>query len=673
MHPDLKKILKALSLELRHILEGRYDEQGTFLVGDLEQRLNQLGVWRDRASLPLDTLPHLSEEDRRARRVVDAYIQYRQEAGVPQREAVVEFVRESAYNWANRLLALRCMEARTLIDEVIVQKEVYGGRSMVHQRLARTRPDLLTGEDEGLFSVLLGEFSERAHELPGLFNPDAPAIVLRPSVAALKQCVALLSGRVRAGNQPPAGDDVFAAADALGWAYQYWNAEEKDRVMGGDAKIEGADIVPATQLYTEPYMVKFLVQNSLGALWMTTVPQSQLAQGWEYYVHQAERAPADRKPVQTITFLDPAGGSGHFLLEAFDLFYAMYEEEGTLSDPAAICASILNHNLYAIDIDERAIQIATAALWMKARERAWDLEANALTTFHEHLVATNIRLPQGKDHLQLFIDKYPEARLLRPALETVFEGLENAHELGSLLQIEEPVEKELRQLKAKRDVALAKHAQGDLFADMQQTQQGQIPLGLESYEDWKKQTLAWLEEHFEEEAEASDLTQAFFGKAVGRGLILFQIFSQKYDVVAANPPYLSFRNTGKTLSSFLRKHYPDAPTDTYSAMVRRSLDILKDQGYLAFVTQDGLILLPSLSELRERMLLHTQLEVVVHLGPRAFKDISGEKVSVTLTVASLRKPKAVPIWIRLVWWSPMSRPKINKNKNQCTLRGEMRC
>jgi len=148
-----------------------------------------------------------------------------------------------------------------------------------------------------------------------------------------------------------------------------------------------------------------------------------------------------RKPIREVTFLDPAEGSGHFHLEAFDLFYAMYAEEATREGrtltPREIAAAILNHNLYGIDIDGRSVQIATAALWMKAKERSPDLEASDLTSFREHLVATNIRLPKGKNHLDLFLQKHPEDKDLTPALELVFQGLEHADELGALLQIED--------------------------------------------------------------------------------------------------------------------------------------------------------------------------------------------------------------------------------------------
>ena len=398
MDASLKKILRGISLELRHTLEGWHDKKtGVWNPGDLERRLNEIGAWGDRPSKPLDEMPHLSAEEKAARRLVDGYLQLRAEAGVERAAAVAEFVRESAYTWANRLFAFRCMEARSIIEEVILQKAAYAGRSLVHQRYLRKNLDAAKGEDDGLFAVLFAEFAFRSQELPALFDPKSPAVALRPSVAALKRCVALLSGTETVRGQDPATDEVFAAPDAFGWAYQYWNADEKDRVFEmlrtkKGAKIQGADIIPATQLYTEPYMVKFLVQNSLGALWMGMYPDSSLCERWEYYVKDADRAPVARKPVRETTFLDPAQGSGHFYLEAFDLFYAMYEEEAARESrtltPREICAAILNQNLYGIDIDGRSVQIATAALWMKAKERAPELEAGDLTSFHEHLVAT---------------------------------------------------------------------------------------------------------------------------------------------------------------------------------------------------------------------------------------------------------------------------------------------
>lgn len=623
IHPDLKKALKALSLELRHLLEGHYDAKGAWHAGDLEQRLNALGVWRDRAPLPADEMTYSSDADRRARALIDAYLALRGEAGIAQADAVAEFVRETAYTWANRLLALRCMEARGLIDEVILQKDVYGGRSLEHHRLAQRRPDLCMGADDGLLAVMEQAFARQAAHLPLLFDPQSPAVALTPSTAAIKQCVALLSA---------ADAQIFQAADALGWAYQYWNTEEKDRVFAKvrterGAKIAGADIIPATQLYTEPYMVQFLVQNSLGALWMGMHPASPLNEKWAYYVRDADRAPVEKKPLREVTFLDPACGSGHFLLEAFDLFYDMYEQEGELAGPAAICAAILEHNLYGIDIDERAVQIAETALWMKAAEKAFGFTGTCA-----NLVATNIRLPRGQDHLRAFLAQHPEDGDLRPALEVIFEGLAHADELGSLLQLEEPVEKELRFLQAKMEERRGKPEQAVLFPDMEKPRQGELPLGVESYEAWKTRTLARLKRHFAAEAQAADLGQAFFGRSAHKGVRLFDLLAQRYDVVAANPPYMGSKNMGETLKRYLGNQYHNVKRDLYAVFILRCLQLVCVNGHVAMVTQQSWMFLNQFRKLREVILASTQIEFVVHLGRYAFSEIGNAAVQPVLSV-----------------------------------------
>jgi len=176
-------------------------------------------------------------------------------------------------------------EARSIIDEVILQKESYGGRSLAHHRLARRSPEACAGADEGLFVMLVAEFAARAADLPEVFEPNAPAVALRPSLAALKRCLALLS----------IDDAVFAAPDALGWAYQYWNTEEKDRVFEKvrtqkGAKIAGADIIPATQLL---YRVLHGQVPGAKLAWRTVAgyaPAIEVGRGWEYYVKDADRA-----------------------------------------------------------------------------------------------------------------------------------------------------------------------------------------------------------------------------------------------------------------------------------------------------------------------------------------------------------------------------------------------
>lgn len=754
MDSSLKKKLRALSLALRHTLEGSPGQ-----AGDLESRLNQIGVWKDRPPKPLEEL-RLSPQDVAARGIVDAFLNYRQEAGISQEEAFIEFVRESAYTWANRLFMLRCLESRALIDEVVLQKQVYGGRSLVHHRFAQQNPSACAGEDDGLFSVLEEEFRRRAAELPTVFDPQAPAIALRPSVSALKRCIRVLSGSLSLNGQGEATDELFEAGDAPGWAYQFWNAEEKGRVFEKirtekGAKIEGPDLIPATQLYTEPYMVKFLVQNSLGALWAGMYPETKLPDRWEYYVRDADRTPpvhpdpppfdptkapepstdpwtrpnpklsteadilaygrtlqakvaepeaggfvdlrnqlldAASKPVLAkltslhqeickawdrewparrpklkkraaeLTFLDPACGSGHFLLEAFDLLYKMYEEESILRTAEDICASILNHNLFGIDIDERAVQISVAALWMHALEHTPNLKPEAVTGLGEHIIAANFALPRGRAHLEEFLAKHPEDSELRPALEAVFRGLADANQLGTLLRIEAPVEQELQRRKEEEDRrAETTLRQSQSRMDFMSEQFVLAVSQARDYEAWKRDVLARLQHHFRQEATVSDPVQAFFGRDAGQGLALFDLLARRYDIVSANPPYMGSRNMGKSLKKFCLAHYAAGKRDLYSAFMLRCASLARPDGYVAMVTQQSWMFLRSFATLRAFTSKHgssgggdllrtTSFELFAHLGSNAFPEISGEVVNTVLFCLRNLPPrsKQLSTTIRLV-------------------------
>jgi SAM-dependent methyltransferase len=649
MDAGLKKILKSVTLELRHLLEGRYDAAGVWLAGDLEHRLASLGVRSDRESRPIDEL-HLTPEDQHARKVVDAYLKLRDEAGVARTDAVAEFLRETSYTWANRLIALRCMESRELNDPVILQQPAYGGRSLEHHRLAQRQPELCTGEDDGLFAVLDKVFREQTQRLPMLFDPQAPGIALRPSPAAIKDCLGLLSLDVEALRKhririredenaviDPELPNPFVAPDALGWTYQFWNTEEKERVFERvrtvkGAKIAGADIVPATQLYTEDYMVKFLVQNSLGASWMQMHPQSRLSDGWEYYVRDTDREPITSKPLREVTFLDPACGSGHFLLEAFDLYYAMYEDEGEITNPEEICTAILSWNLFGIDIDARAVQIAEAALWMKAAEREFDYSGAAT-----NLVAASASHLKGAawDEFLAGFEREPSvARVLRKFAQT----MEHIDEIGSLAcpaeDLREIVHEEHtmweRQVREKREANY-------LFPEMRkEALSGQLPFNEITDQEFGERLLyrakAGIDAFTERARDSGEFDDQMLASETRAGFRLVDLLGRQYDVIGANPPFMGKGSMSGILNAYCQERFPQSFYDTCMVFIERILRLLRSTGFSAVVTQQTLLNLPAYDDLRREMLESVPLYYVVQLGTGAFESIGGAKVNPILMV-----------------------------------------
>ncbi|MFG0262285.1 MAG: Eco57I restriction-modification methylase domain-containing protein, partial [Novipirellula sp. JB048] len=476
----------------------------------------------------------------------------------------------------------------------------------------------------------------------------------------MKNCLAWLSGTAKARSQDPATDAVFAAPDALGWAYQYWNTEEKDRVFETvrtkkGAKIKGADIIPATQLYTEDYMVKFLVQNSLGATWMGMNPDSQLVENWEYYVRDADRGPAKRKPLKQITLLDPACGSGHFLIEAFDMFYAMYEEEGEISEPEDICKSILENNLFGIDIDERAIQIAEASLWMKAEEKAFGFSGA-----NTNLVAATSSHLKGESWERYLAKLEKEPSTVRVLRKFAVE-MEHIDELGSLARPAEALEsiiKEEHELwemqereRHEADKSLFKEIRDDVLAS-------QLPFhditDQKFFERTMQHALFAIDGFTAEARESGEFNDQLMGLEAKTGFRLLDLLSREYDVVVANPPYMGSKNMGSVLKKCVVSHYKAGKRDLYASFMLRSLELAKPLGRAALVTQHSWMFLKSFEELRlcqndetsatkknaefRGLLIESAVETLAHLGTGAFAEISGEVVNSVLFIISNTLP-----------------------------------
>jgi len=596
IRPQDRAALRRTVLELRRLLEEDYRRQ-----------LNALGIREQGVGEP--PARQLSPEEARTRAVATAAILTRRQAGASPQEAFDAYVREAAFTFLDRAVGLRCLEARGLltvngaaesliapVPDLRVSSLYWRVRS---ERGSETSPRELWRE---AFRRACAAASERIRVL---FDPDAEAAALFPLQQTIQRVIEVLGPA-----EIPA--KTWQTDEVLGWVYQYWNAEEKasayENLRAGKKLSRPEDVAAATCLYTERYMVDFLVQNTLGALWHEMHPDSSLPKQWAYFVPPPADAPRparEPKRVREITLLDPACGSGHFLLRAFDLFREMYAAEG-LEDPAEVPALILEHNLYGTDIDARAVQIAALALYLKGCAVAGpDFRPRRL-----NLVPADVRLPQDGAR-QALLERFRDDQQAREALAGIWEELRDAPLLGSLLHPERPLERALGRRRT-------------------QSQLGLFEPGAQDLDRYKRDLLQALREGIEANQDHDDLGQKLFGEAVARGISLVDLLSRRYDIVLTNPPYAGSKNLVGPVKGFVEREYADGKRDLYAAFILRCLDFARPGGYVGMVTQQSWLFLRSFAKLRRRVLEETAVTTLAHLGPRAFEEIGGEVVNVAL-------------------------------------------
>ncbi len=664
-----KDILAAVIRDLRHDLLGYTAKDGTAVRGDLDRELERLGVLPDGRVQPIDALPNATAPERQAHYAAEQFIDAARRQGKAASAARNEFVEQAGYSWINRLVALRALEARRLINGTLTPSEDYGGVSEALYLLAQTDPARVAAPDGGWYAVLENACAAQSAALPGLFGAGDPVLTLRPSITALRRCVERI-GKGPAAATVEATDAAFADPDAIGWAYQFYQEEAKAAAFAsfkvGKKADSRATIAAATQLFTEPYMVKWLLQNSLGRSYHEIHPQSALPASWEYYIRQDDRRQtmddnADASSIvhrlsslAALTVLDPCVGSGHFLREAFDLLAAMYREQHPDWDAQRVVETILRQHLHGIDIDPRAVQLAALTLYMRALELLRD-EARlrrrpmlAWTPPQINLATT----PSGLDGtaLERHLQRHPADRPLRPVLERIFETLAQAEILGSLLRPG-----------AEIDAAIAK-VQSPRTRDMFAANDAADAIAQHDPAELKRLILDRIATAFRAEAGSADPADALFGREAERGVRLLQLLDRKYAVVVTNPPYMGSSNMGALLRQYVERNYKPGKRDLYAAFILRCLDLCLQGGRAAMVTQQSWMFLRSFAELRampeERLadarkkkeftgLLHEMtMEALAHLGRYAFSEIGNAAVAPTMFIF-----RTIPATQRSLIWS----------------------
>lgn len=633
-----KDLLRPLVSSLRAILAGSTDSAGAWQRGDLDRELERLGVAEDGRLAPYDVVRDPASMP--ARLAAEAFIEAAvngskgSEAEQKRKLARAEVVERAAYTWINRLLALRAMETRGLIDETLRANPEYDRLSEALYALRHEAPARTSAADGGWWAVIDDACLAQAAALPGLFDPRDPAAALRPSVAALLRCVALVGGAPQ-GYTIEEADAAFADPDAIGWCYQFYQEAAKARVYaklgsGGKAATR-SEIAAATQLFTEPYMVQWLLQNSLGRSYHEAYPDAQLPATWAYFIRnrpEGQEPTAHPRPLESLDLIDPCCGSGHFLREAFDMFAAMYRERYPDMSATAIADRILERHLHGIDLDPRAAQLAALTLYLRAwelvraearRKRVRGLAIYLPPTLN--IASTPTGLSTGA--LQRHLRRHPGDRVLKPLLEGVFAALEQADILGSLLRPAEHVDAAIKALQQPHTIQM------DFDADDATLRRTVTALANSDPSELKKQLLDRVAHSFAAEAGDDDVAARLFGREAEGGVRLLQLLDRKYAVVVTNPPYMGSSNMDTPLKKYVEQHYKAGKRDLYAAFILRCLALCRPHGRVAMITQQSWMFLRSFADLRggEAGLLRTSMiESLAHLGAGAFEEISGEVV-----------------------------------------------
>lgn len=519
-------------------------------------------------------------------------------------------IEEVAYTWFNRLIAIRFMEVNDYLPSHI---------RVLSSESGKLEPDLVTTPfdaelpftaeeeaqifqlkqdnklDEAFRILFLKQCNALNEILPALFEKTKNYTELLLSLSVIDQ-----DGVVYHLIHDIPEDDFNiergGQVEIIGWLYQYYNTEPKAAAFAKNGKITKEEIPAVTQLFTPDWIVRYMVENSLGRLWVEGHPECDLKENWKYYLEEAQQEPEVQAKLseirkeyaalnpEDIKLIDPCMGSGHILVYAFDVLMQIYESAGYSQRDAA--KSILEHNIYGLDIDDRAYQLAYFAVMMKARQYNRRI-LNGENTCHVYAIQESNSI--NRAHLKYFgagMDDI-EKNAAKMQLEGLLDTLTDAKEYGSILNVESYNWDLLRRFVAAEDT------------------DGQISMDSVGVEDTAEQ--------------------------VNRLIDIGETMARKYWVTCTNPPYAGTSNLSANVNNFVKKNYPDSKADLFAVFIERCRQMTVNNGFQAMITQHSWMFLSSFEKLREKMML-TETVNMAHLGARAFEEIGGEVVQTTAFV-----------------------------------------
>ena len=529
-----------------------------------------------------------------------------------QQKGVKEVCEEAAYTWFNRLMAIRIMQKNGFISPILAyESEIVHIPHIVAEARRGILPTMTEDNRRALleymeddnkvteqFTYLIIAFCQFNPVLKACFGNvnDYTELLLPKNILAEGGFIDLLN------HTDFISDEDYCSPELIGWLYQFYISEKKDEVFASfkkSKKAETEDIPAATQIFTPNWIVKYMVQNTIGRIYLDNNPYSSLAEQMKYLVEPSEPTPQEAKlvisDIETMKMIDPACGSGHILIEAFDLFYQMYQEEGYSRRQAV--EAILTKNLLGIDLDTRAKQLAMFALLMAAcKKDTYFLEANILPQVLD-MSGIPVLYDRIKNDLSdILLTK--DNKVLNELMDAM-KLLQQADNLGSIMKFD--ISEVTREIIVRR---LAEYKT-----------MGEMPIIIRNFLSAFRLILA---------------------------------LTDKYTGVVANPPYMGAGNMNPELTKYVKDNYEDGKSDLFSVFMYVSIQLLAPQGKLGMINMQSWMFLSSFEKLRKFFLDNYQIDNMLHLGPRTFDEISGEIVQNTAFVISKTLPRISGMYYRLI-------------------------
>ena len=525
-----------------------------------------------------------------------------------------QVIEEVAYTWFNRIIAIRFME----INEYLPVKV----RILSSDIEGKTEPDVLTDiynyveelnlDSDNVFNlkeahkyeelfkyIFVKECNNLGQLMPQVFEKigDFTELLLPDQLLSSGSIIRDLIDSIEEEN-------FKEEVEIIGWMYQYYISEKKDEVFAAlkkNKKITKENIPAATQLFTPKWIVKYMTENSLGCLWQESHPDEKLKKNWEYYIEPAEQEVEVQKKLdelknpnlspEDITILDPAMGSGHILVYAFDVLFDIYISRGY--SERDIPKLILEKNLYGLDIDDRAAQLATFALLMKARSKN--------RRFFKEQVELNICSIQesngfSKEALEYLVN--PNETQIEKIIHLedakyLIDVFKDAKEYGSILEVK-PID--FRSIKVRVEEIVSGSN-----------------LNIFEY-GYRNEIVSYI----------LDLTKQL------------EIMTKRYDILITNPPYMGYKGMNSKLSNYVKKLYPNTKFDIFAVFMDLDKRFVKESGFVSMINQHSWMFLSSYEKYRKYMINNFYITSMLHLGARTFEDISGEVVQSTAYVSRFK-------------------------------------